>query len=304
MVYCSEHAHSSVDKAVKIAGIGLDNLVKINVDEKFSLIPHELEAHIKKDLSENKIPLCVISALGTTSSTAIDPIAEIGTICQEYNVWHHVDGAFAGSALVLPEMRWMAKGIEMADSFVFNPHKWMFTNFDCSAYFVKDPSTLINTFSVTPEYLKTAADNEVNNYRDWGIQLGRRFRALKLWFVIRSFGILGIREKFRLHLKLAQWVKKQVEAAPDFELLAPVALNTVCFRYLPEGIKDEGEINNLNEKILTRINKTGKIFITHTKLNGKYTIRMSIGQTETTEKHVEQAWGLIKEMAHIVVSNN
>jgi aromatic-L-amino-acid/L-tryptophan decarboxylase len=295
VVYCSDHAHSSVDKAVKIAGIGIQNLVKIDVDDAFAMKPMALEEQIKKDLAANRVPLCVISAMGTTSSTAVDPVEAIGKICQEYNVWHHVDGAFAGSALVLPEMRWMAKGMETADSFVFNPHKWMFTNFDCSAYFVKDPATLINTFTITPEYLKTTADNEVNNYRDWGIQLGRRFRALKLWFVIRSYGLEGIQQKFRLHLRLAQWVKTQIETSTDFELLAPVNLNTVCFRYLPKGIGDQKEIDSFNEKLLSRVNQTGKIFITHTKLNGKYTIRMSIGQTETTEQHVKEAWKLITE---------
>ncbi len=295
VVYCSEHAHSSVDKAVKIAGIGLENLVKIEVDGTFAMQPAKLKARIIQDIAAGKQPLCVVAAIGTTSSTAIDPLEEIGKICNQHQIWLHVDGAYAGSALVLPEMRWMIKGMEMADSFVFNPHKWMFTNFDCSAYFVKDPQTLINTFTITPEYLKTAADNEVNNYRDWGIQLGRRFRALKLWFVIRSYGVEGLQKKFRHYLQLAQWFKNQVEQSEDFELLAPVPLSTVCFRYAPKNLTNKEEINRLNEHLLKEINKHDQIFLTHTKLNNKYTIRLAIGQTETTDKHVRQAWEIIRE---------
>ncbi len=300
VVYCSEHAHSSVDKAVKIAGIGIENLVKIEVDETFAIKPANLEARIKSDIAAGKQPLCVVAAIGTTSSTAIDPLEEIGEICNQHQIWLHVDGAYAGSALVLPEMRWMIKGMEMADSFVFNPHKWMFTNFDCSAYFVKDPQTLINTFTITPEYLKTAADNEVNNYRDWGIQLGRRFRALKLWFVIRSYGVEGLQKKFRHYLQLAQWFKNQVEQHDDFELLAPVPLSTVCFRYTPKNLNNQEEINRLNEQLLKEINKHDQIFLTHTKLNNKYAIRLAIGQTETADKHVRQAWEIVREAALLV----
>lgn len=300
-IYCSEHAHSSVDKAVKIAGIGLENLVKIAVNDDFAMLPDALETRIKHDLANGKVPLCAISAMGTTSSTAVDPVKEIGKVCRKYGLWHHVDGALAGTALALPEMRWMSEGIDLADSFVFNPHKWMFTNFDCSAYYVKDPQALIRTFSISPEYLKTAADNMVNNYRDWGIQLGRRFRALKLWFVIRSYGVEGIREKIRLHLKLAQWIKEQVVDHPHFELLAPVNLNTICFRLFPAGLHDEEKLNQLNEKLIHKINDTGRIFLTHTKLNGKYTLRLAIGQTETSEKHVKNAWELIKKESEKII---
>jgi len=299
-VYCSEHAHSSIDKAVKIAGLGLENLVKIGVDADFAIRPDELEERIKSDIVEGKTPLCVVAALGTTSSTAIDPVRKIGQICDKYNVWLHVDGAYAGTALALPEMRWIADGLELADSFVFNPHKWMFTNFDCSAYFVKDPQSLIQTFTISPEYLKTSADDQVNNYRDWGIQLGRRFRALKLWFVIRSYGLEGIREKLRLHIGLAHKIKEWVLSDPRFELLAPVLLGTVCFRMTLPGL-DEERINRLNEEFLNRVNNTGKAFLTHTKLNGKYTIRMSIGQTETREEHVVKAWELIVDEAQKII---
>lgn len=303
VVYCSEHAHSSVDKAVKIAGLGLENLVKIGVDSDFAMLPVDLENHLKKDIAEGKTPLCVVAALGTTSSTAIDPIKKIGEICNKHNVWLHVDGAYAGAALALPEMRWMAEGLDLADSFVFNPHKWMFTNFDCSAYFVKDPQSLIQTFTISPEYLKTSADSQVNNYRDWGIQLGRRFRALKLWFVIRSYGVEGIREKLRMHISLAQKVKESILSDARFELKAPVRLGVVCFRLVPAGLSDDRQIDKLNEQLLHQINKTGRAFLTHTKLNGQYTIRLSIGQTETREQHVVKTWKLICDEAQKIIES-
>lgn len=303
VVYCSEHAHSSVDKAVKIAGLGLENLVKIGVDSDFAMLPVDLENHLKKDIAEGKTPLCVVAALGTTSSTAIDPIKKIGEICNKHNVWLHVDGAYAGAALALPEMRWMAEGLDLADSFVFNPHKWMFTNFDCSAYFVNDPQSLIQTFTISPEYLKTSADSQVNNYRDWGIQLGRRFRALKLWFVIRSYGVEGIREKLRMHISLAQKVKESILSDARFELKAPVRLGVVCFRLVPAGLSDDRQIDKLNEQLLHQINKTGWAFLTHTKLNGQYTIRLSIGQTETREQHVVKTWKLICDEAQKIIES-
>ena len=191
VVYSSEQIHSSIDKAVRIAGLGSANLRKIPVDDDFAMEADALQKQILKDIKAGFQPLCVVSAIGTTSTTAIDPISKITDICSKYNIWHHVDAAYAGTALVCPELRWMSEGSSGADSFVFNPHKWMFTNFDCTAYFVKDPVALVNTFSITPDYLKTNVDNEVKNYRDWGIPLGRRFRALKLWFVIRELGVKG-----------------------------------------------------------------------------------------------------------------
>jgi len=196
-VYVSSQTHSSIEKDVKIAGFGRENMVVIDVDEKFAMQPEVLRKAITDDIQNGLIPCCVVSTLGTTSSMAMDPIEEIGQICKDYGIWHHVDAAFAGTAAITPEYRFFMKGVELADSFVFNPHKWMLTNFDCSAYFVKEPEILKRTFSIMPEYLKTAADEQVNNYRDWGIQLGRRFRALKLWFVIRSYGVEGIREMVR-----------------------------------------------------------------------------------------------------------
>ena len=296
-VYSSAHVHSSIDKAVRISGIGIDSLRRIPVDENFGMIPSELEKQVIEDISKGFQPLIVISAFGTTSSTAMDPVDEISSICQKYQVWHHVDAAYAGSALILPEKRALAKGVERADSFVFNPHKWLFTNFDCCAYFVKDTDSLVKTFSVNPEYLKTQADEKVKNYRDWGIQLGRRFRALKLWFVIRHFGADGLREKLRSHIEMSQNLAKEIETHANFELLAPVPFNTICFRYVPSEDINIEQVNLLNEELLRELNASGKMFVTHTVLDGRYTIRIVIGQTNVTQKHVDNAWNLIRELS-------
>jgi len=295
-VYCSSEAHSSIEKAVKISGIGKSNLVKIKVDDEFGLIPAELEKAVKQDIEKGFKPMCVVAAFGTTGSTAVDPIKEISVICKKYNLWLHIDAAYAGSALILPEYRGMINGIEKADSFVFNPHKWLFTNFDCSAYFVKDKGALIRTFEILPEYLKTLSDDKVNNYCDWGIPLGRRFRALKLWFVLRNFGVKGLQEKLRYHIGIAKNLSGEIKRESDFEILAPTNFNVICFRYKPEG-KTEKELNLLNEKLLHTVNSSGKMYFTHTKLNGKFTLRLVIGQTNVTEKHIEKSWKLIKETA-------
>jgi aromatic-L-amino-acid decarboxylase len=294
-IYTSEQIHSSIDKAVAISGIGKDNLRKVAEDKNFALDPAALEKAIDHDLKNGDQPLMIIAAIGTTGSTAIDPIKEIAAIAKKYGLWLHVDAALAGSALILEEMRWMAEGMEDADSFVFNPHKWLFTNFDASAYFVRDKEALINTFSITPEYLRTKEDDQVNNYRDWGVPLGRRFRALKLWFVIRSYGVKGLKEKISLHLSLTQWFKEQVDADESFELVAPVPLNTVCFRKIRPGYSLEEE-NEMNEELMDALNKSGEIFLTHVKLNGKYVLRMVIGQTEVQKSHIEKAWNLIKAL--------
>ncbi|MFH1120496.1 MAG: pyridoxal-dependent decarboxylase [Bacteroidota bacterium] len=295
-VYCSTETHSSIEKAVKIIGFGRKNLIKIAVDGNFALNPSNLRDAIESDIRQGFKPCCVVATFGTTGSTAVDPLREIGEICNNHDIWFHVDAAFAGSALVLPEMRHLAKGLEYADSYVFNPHKWMFTNFDCSAYFVRDPEILIRTFEILPEYLKTRTRGQVNDYRDWGVALGRRFRALKLWFVIRNFGVEGIRGKMRKHLELAKWLENEIRNSGNFELLAPVLFGLVCFRFNPAG-KKEDEINQMNEKLLQQLNTSGKIYLTHTKLNGKYTLRMVIAQTNTEAVHVEDAWKLIREMA-------
>ena len=292
-IYGSSETHSSIDKGVKIAGFGLDNLVKVQVDENQAMQPSALKEAIESDISHGFKPLCVIATLGTTGTTAIDPIKVIVEICQKYNIWVHVDAAFSGSALILPEYRWMAEGLDQADSFVFNPHKWLFTNFDCSAYFIKDKEALINTFTILPEYLKTKTTGKVNDYRDWGIALGRRFRALKLWFVIRDFGVQGLQERLRYHIQIAKSLEEKINENIDFELMTPRNINMLCFRYHPESINDEEKINQLNEKLLHMLNQTGKIFLTHTKINNRYILRLVIGQTNVTGRHIDKAWSLI-----------
>jgi aromatic-L-amino-acid/L-tryptophan decarboxylase len=301
-VYCSTETHSSVEKAVKIAGIGRKNLVKISTDEQFRMDASLLRKAIQDDIAAGFKPLCVVASLGTTGCTSVDPLKEIAAVCVETSVWLHVDAAYAGTALLLPEYRWMIEGIENADSFVFNPHKWMFTNFDCSAYFVKDKEALLRTFEILPEYLKTGNRGLVNDYRDWGIPLGRRFRALKLWFVIRSYGVTKLQEKIREHITLARWLGQQVLAHPDFELLAPVTLSVVCLRYKPSDISETDKLNNINGQLLAILNDSGKIFLTHTKLNGQYTLRISIAGTLTTRENVEKAWNLIKVTAKSIAS--
>jgi len=294
-VYASEEAHSSVEKGVKIAGFGKKNLRRIPTDGRFAVIPGQLEEAMARDRGAGLVPACVVATVGTTSSGAIDPLRAVGEICRKYGAWFHVDAAWAGTAALLPEKRWILDGIELADSFVFNPHKWMATNFDCSAYFVKDPATLVRTFEVHPEYLKTGVDAKVKNYRDWGIQLGRRFRALKLWFVIRSYGVEGLQAMVREHLRLAALFKDWVAADGRFELLAPVDLGLVCFR-LADGREGSG-LDELNRRLLERVNASGRVFLTHTTLRGKYSIRLVVGQRTTAERHVRGAWEIISAAA-------
>jgi aromatic-L-amino-acid decarboxylase len=295
-VYCSSEAHSSVEKAVRIAGFGHDNLVRIPVDENLSLIPEKLDEMIREDIYQGLVPLAVVATLGTTGTMAMDPLLNISGICRHHNLWLHVDAAFAGSATILPEWRWIIDGLEHADSYVFNPHKWLFTNFDLSAYYVREKDVLLRTFSILPEYLKTSVDRQVNNYRDWGIPLGRRFRALKLWFVLRDFGLEEIRDIFRTQIRNTSELAEKMQLDPAVELLAPVNLNMVCFRFNPGNISEK-ELNDLNERILRRVNAGGKIFITHTKIKKKYTIRLIAGQTYTEKRHIEMAWELLKQAA-------
>jgi aromatic-L-amino-acid decarboxylase len=296
-VYCSAETHSSIEKGVKIAGFGRQNLRKIPVDDEYAMKPQELECMIREDLEAGRKPTAVVATIGTTGSTAIDPLKEIGSICSKYDIFLHVDAAYAGTALLLPEKRWMNEGIELADSFVFNPHKWMFTNFDCSAFFVQDEALLVRTFEIMPEYLKTPEDERVKNYRDWGIPLGRRFRALKLWFVMRSFGVEELQNKIRHHIVLAGDLKEKIKHNRNFELLAPVPLNNLCFRFHPEHISDEQKLNELNEKLLNKIQDSGDLFLTHTRLDGKYTIRIVLGNTNLQKRHVEKAWEIITTSA-------
>lgn len=297
-VYCSDQTHSSIEKGAKIAGIGKNNVIKIPTDDLLAMRPDALKKQILEDIKNGFQPLCIVAAVGTTGTLAMDPVDEIAKIASEHKIWLHVDAAYAGSALLLPEYHHLIKGIEQADSFVFNPHKWLFVNFDCSVYFVKDKDALVNTFAILPEYLKTKNDGQVANHCDWGIPLGRRFRSLKLWFVMRSFGLEGLQKKLRYHIELAEKLEHQINQNPDFELVIPRAMNLVCFRYLPKDIKDNDIINQANEDLLHRLNATGKIYLTHTKINGIYTLRLSIGQTNVEQRHLDETWALIQKLSH------
>ncbi len=296
-VYCSAETHSSIEKAVKVAGLGKANLVKVATTSNLSMDVARLREAIARDISEGLRPLAVVATIGTTGTTAIDPLSQIARVCARHGLWLHVDAAHAGTALLLPETRWMIEGIEQADSFVFNPHKWLFTNFDCSAYYVKDAGLLVRTFEILPEYLKTASTARTRNYRDWGIALGRRFRALKLWFVIRNYGVEGLRAKIREHLTLAQGLSAEIHRNDEFELMAPTTLNLVCFRYKPSALADADKLDSLNAKLLDELNRSGKIYLTHTRVFGKYTLRMCIGQTSVSKRHVDAAWALIVKTA-------
>jgi aromatic-L-amino-acid decarboxylase len=293
-VYASNQAHSSIEKAVRIAGIGSDNLRLIDIDDSFAMRPDILAARIAEDRAAGRTPAFVCATVGTTSSLAIEPLPAIGPICREAGAWLHVDAAMAGTAALCPEFRSIHDGLEFADSYVFNPHKWMLTNFDCSAFFVRDRAALISALSIVPEYLRNQASESgaVIDYRDWQIQLGRRFRALKLWFVIRTYGVSGLREVVRRHVTLATEFAAWVEADPGFELAAPPSLNLVCFR-LRSG--DEATM-----AILDRLNSSGRLYLTHTKLANRVAIRMSIGQRSTERRHVEAAWAAIKSAAREV----
>jgi len=296
-IYCSDDAHSSIDKAVKIAGFGLSNLIRIPVNELHEMIAQELDLQIEKDISNGFIPLAVVAALGTTSSVAIDPIEEISKVTTKYNIWLHVDAAYAGNAMILPEFRKEIGSLEGVDSFVFNPHKWMFTNFDLSAYFVKDKDALIRTFSILPEYLKTSSYGKVNDYRDWGIQLGRRFRSLKLWLVIQSFGLSKIQKMLRDHIEMGRWFESKINEHPDFELILPRVLNVVVFRYSAAN-----DPKSFNEKLLQEINASGEMYLSHTVLSGKYALRMVSGSTRVTQEHMQESWDKIESTARKIAS--
>ncbi len=290
VAYASTQTHSSIEKGVKIAGLGKDNLRLIDVDENFALRPDVLARQIEKDRQAGLIPFFVCGTVGTTSSTALDPLAEIGAICQREGLWFHVDGAMAGTAAICPEFRYIHAGLELADSYCFNPHKWMFTNFDCDCFFIADRDVLIKTFSILPEYLRNQASESgaVIDYRDWQIPLGRRFRALKLWFVIRHYGVEGLQYHIRRHVALAQAFAQWVRTDERFELVVPPPLNLICFRH-----KGGDEVN---ERILQELNKSGELFLTHTKLNGKVTLRLCVGQTYTEAHHVRRAWEKISRV--------
>ena len=292
-VYCSAHAHSSVDKAAITLGFGHENVVKIDVDDQFRMRVDLLERAMAEDRARGMLPLCVIATVGTTSTTSIDPVGEIAELCRAEDVWLHVDGAYGGVAAIVPELQEVLDGVHLADSLVVNPHKWLFTPVDCSAFYTRQPEVLKRAFSLVPEYLVTREQDEVVNLMDYGVQLGRRFRALKLWMVIRAFGAEGLAERIRYHVQLAQEFAGWVRAEPDWELAAPHPLSLVCFRYAPEGTSDE-ERNSLNERIMQDVNATGEVFLSHTKLDGRYVLRLAIGNIRTERRHVARAWELAR----------
>lgn len=289
--YTSSQAHSSIEKAIKVAGIGRRNLRIIEVDEKFAMRPEALARAIEEDRSAGRLPCFVGATVGTTSTMSIDPLQEIGRICREHNVWLHVDAAMAGTAALCEEFRGIHRGLELADSYCFDCHKWMFTNFDCTCFYVRDRKALTEALAITPEYLRNTASatGAVVDFRDWHVPLGRRFRSLKLWCVIRSYGVGGLKMMVRRHVRLTNQFVDWLRQDGRFEIMAPVSLNLVCFRM---KASDES-----NEKLLHRLNSSGKLYISHTKLNGKYTLRFCVAQTYTDEENVREAWKLIQDSA-------
>jgi aromatic-L-amino-acid/L-tryptophan decarboxylase len=291
VAYTSSQAHSSIEKDVKIAGLGIENLRLIEVDKNFAMKADVLARQIEQDRRAGLTPCFVCATVGTTSSNALDPVPEIGRICRDQGIWLHVDAAMSGTAALCPEFRFIHKGLEFADSYCFNPHKWMFTNFDCDCFYVADRKALIQTLSVLPEYLRNQATESgaVIDYRDWQIPLGRRFRSLKLWFVIRHYGIEGLQHHIRRHVELAQHFTDWVKEDDRFELAAPAPLNLVCFRHKAG--------DPANQTIMDRLNRSGDLYLTHTKLDGKLTLRFCVGQTHTEARHVEKAWKRIQQEA-------
>ncbi len=298
-VYVSDQAHSSVPKAALLAGFGRENLRLIETDETHAMRLDVLEATLRRDLAEGRKPCVVVAAVGTTATTAIDPVRKIAELCQEHGIWLHVDAAMAGSAMILPECRWMWDGIEHADSIVINPHKWLGVAFDCSLYYVREPEHLIRAMSTNPSYLHSAADGQVKNYKDWGIPLGRRFRALKIWFALRELGVEGLQARLRRDLANAKWLEAQVKQTPGWELLAPVPLQTVCVRYNPRGLSPE-QLDQHTQDWVARVNRTGRAFLTPALLKGRWMARVSIGAEATERPHVEALWALMQQEAQRV----
>jgi aromatic-L-amino-acid decarboxylase len=295
-VYCSEHAHSSIDKAVIALGLGHENLVKIPADEQFRLRPDALAAAMAADVAAGFVPLAVVPCVGTTSTTSIDPVVEVVRIAREHRCWVHVDAAYGGVAAIVPELQYLMDGVDGADSLVVNPHKWLFTPMDCSVFYTRDARALKQAFALLPEYLVTSTSTEATNLMDYGIQLGRRFRALKLWMVLRAFGRDGLAERIRFHCELAREFAGMVHFEGGWELTAPVTLSLVCFRRVPPGA-DDAAIAALNARIMERVNARGTVYLSHTKLGGQYTLRLAIGNIRTDRQHIELAWHELRAAA-------
>ncbi len=299
-VYCSDQAHSSIDKAVMLLGLGHESLRKIPVDDEFRMRPDALRQAIADDRTAGRLPMAVVATVGTTSTTSVDPVAAIADICEAEKLWFHIDAAYAGAAAMLPEHRHILAGADRADSLVVNPHKWLFTPFDLSAFFCRRMDVVRSTFSLTPEYLRTP--DAARNLMDTGIQLGRRFRSLKLWMILRYFGAEGIRARLAEHIALGQRFAGWVDAHPDFERLAPTPFSVVCFRANPAArVYSDAELNVLNERLLTLINGTGEVFLSHTMLRGKISLRLAIGNIRTMESHVRRAWEIAEEQLAIAM---
>ena len=293
-VYCSDQAHSSIDKGVILAGLGHQALRRIPSDTEFRMRPDELRAAIDEDRAAGVLPIAVVATVGTTSTTSVDPVAAIADICESEHVWLHIDAAYAGVAAMLPEHAHILAGADRADSLVVNPHKWLFTPFDLSAFFCRRMDVVRQAFALTPEYLKTP--DAARNLMDTGVQLGRRFRSLKLWMILRYFGAEGVRDRLRYHIALAHELAGWVDSSPDFERLAPTPFSVVCFRAKPRDRRwTEDELARLNDAIMKRVNDSGEIFISHTVLDGRFTLRVAIGNLQTTERHVARAWELIRQ---------
>ncbi|MGI8813061.1 MAG: pyridoxal phosphate-dependent decarboxylase family protein [Pyrinomonadaceae bacterium] len=291
-VYCSEHVHSSIDKAVITLGLGQQSLRKIAVNGRFEMIAEKLGEAIEEDIAAGYVPICVVPTVGTTSTSSVDPVDAVADICEKFGLWLHVDAAYAGSAAIVPEIQYLFKGWERADSIVTNPHKWLFTPFDLSILYCRDMPLLKQAFSLVPEYLKTSDESTVKNGMDYGVQLGRRFRALKLWFVIRYFGREGMIARLREHCRLARLFESWINESRNFEMMAPVPFALVCFRIAPAGVP-ESELDELNETIMNEINSSGDAYLSHTKLNGKFTIRLSVGSIRVEERHLVKVWELL-----------
>ncbi len=293
IVYASSQSHSSVDKAALLAGFGRSNIRVIPVDETYGMRPDALEETIKSDLARGLLPCAVVATTGSTATTAVDPLADIAKVAKAHGLWMHVDAAMAGSAMILPECRPLWDGIEQADSIVMNPHKWLGASFDCSIYFVRDSEHLVRVMSTNPSYLRTAADAQVKNFRDWGIPLGRRFRALKLWFLIREQGVSGLQARIRRDLANAKWLAAQVDATPNWKRVAPTPLQTVCARHEPPGLSGDA-LDAHTLAWVRRINESGKAYLTPAMLDGRWMVRVSIGAEPTERHHVEQLWSQMK----------
>ncbi len=296
IVYVSSHSHSSVEKAALLAGFGRANLRFVAVDEQYTMKPEALEKTIQADLEAGLVPCAVVATTGTTGTTALDPVRRIAEVAGKYRLWLHVDAALAGSAMILPECRWMWEGVESADSLVLNPHKWLGAAFDCSLYYVRDPEHLVRVMSTNPSYLQSAVDSKVKNLRDWGIPLGRRFRSLKLWCLIREQGVEKLQRRLRRDLENAQWFADQVRNRPAWCVLAPVPLQTVCVRHEPSGLEGEA-LDRHTLAWVERVNNSGGAYLTPSVLDGRWMVRVSIGALTTERQHVEALWELMQREA-------